>query len=85
MIIPTEIKVNEELENKFREYLEGVINGFYMDEDKAEIQVVLDDIRANVPEKWNDTTRQELGLFLMFKAGFTCASGYCAEDFKFTE
>ena len=82
MVIPVEIKVNKELENKFCEHLDGVINGFYMDEDKAEMQAVLDDVRANVPEKWNDTTKKELALFLMFRAGFTCASGYCAEDFE---
>ena len=82
MFIPIEIKVNENLENAFIEHMQNQLNGFYMEDDKAETQAVLDDIRANVPENWNDTTKQELALFLMFRAGFTCASGYCAEDFE---
>ena len=83
MTIPIEIKVNFALEQAFTEHLQNQLNGFYLAEDKAYTQEILDDIRANVPENWSDTTKQELALFLMFKAGFTCASGYCAEDFVF--
>jgi hypothetical protein len=82
MKIPFEIKVNSALENAFAEHLQKQLNGFYMDEDKAYTQEILDDVRSHDSEAWSDTTKQELGMFLMLRAGFTVGCGYCAEDWE---
>lgn len=82
MIIPVEIKVNSALESAFTSHLQNQLNGFYLAEDKAYTQDILDDVRANVPDNWNYITKQELAMFLMIRAGFTVGCGYCAEDFR---
>ena len=79
MKFEVEIEMNSDLEFAFSEHISGVLAGLYDADDKEYFVAILDDVRKNKAEDWGADTKAELGLFLMFLAGFQSASGRCAE------
>lgn len=76
-----EIEINRNLEDAFLEQLRHQRAGMYERDDIDYMTAVIEDVESNSPQNWREETKQELALFLMYRAGFQCASGYQAEDF----
>lgn len=81
MEIKIEIKVNQTLEDAFLQYLRDMAAGM-MAEDQRDAENLIQHCERTKSEDWNEEAKQELSLFLMFRAGFQSASGYRAEDFE---
>ena len=79
--INTEIAINRELEDAFREHIANQRAGMYEAGDLRYCDTILADLERS-PEQWSETTRKELVLYLMFRAGFQCAESFCATDFE---
>lgn len=79
--VETEFVVNQALEDSFLEYLRNNAAGM-MAQDQQEMEALIDHCERTKAEEWNDYAKQELSLFLMFRAGFQSAAGYRAEDFE---
>lgn len=75
-------EVNSELKNLYQEHLENMLNGFYLADDKKEVQEMLEDLKKPA-DKWKTKTKKELVNLLLLRAGFTVNNtGDCAEFFK---
>ena len=81
MEIKIEIAVNQTLEDTFLQHLRNMAAGM-MREDMRELENLIDHCERTKAENWSEEAKQELALFLMFRAGFQSAAGYRAEDFE---
>ena len=81
MELKLEIAVNKTLEDSFLEHLRNMAAGL-MAQDQREVEKLIEHCERTKAEDWNDEAKQELALFLMFRAGFQSASGYRAEEFE---
>lgn len=81
MEIKIEIKVNQTLEDAFLQHLRNIAAGM-MREDMREMEELIDHCERTKAEDWKAEAKQELALFLLFRAGFQSAAGYRAEDFE---
>ena len=81
MKIEVEIHVNAALEAALIDYLESQAAG--MDgHDRSEVEHLADEARREETENWPDELKRELGLYLMFRAGFQAGAGYMATDWR---
>ena len=76
----TELEVNRELQSALRAKLENDIAGFYDQNDKNEIQALINELDRKFPAQWSPRLKKELMLFLLARAGFQSAAGYMATD-----
>ena len=81
MEIKFEIAVNKTLEDSFLEYLHNMAAGM-MAQDQKEVEKLIEHCERKKAEDWSEEAKQELALFLMFRAGFQSAAGYRAEEFE---
>ena len=81
MEINIEIKVNQELKNVFIDHLRNAAAGMGT-QDQREAETLIDHCEHTAAESWSQEAKQELALFLMFRAGFQAGCGYCAEMFQ---
>lgn len=81
MEIKLEIAVNQTLEDTFLQHLRNMAAGM-MANDQREVEELIDHCEHTKAEDWSEEAKQELALFLMFRAGFQSAAGYRAEDFE---
>lgn len=82
MKLEFEFKVNRALEDAFRAYLESELAGSYDRNDKAYLQAQIEEVTRKPAEDWSEGTKKDLSVYLMGRAGFQNASGYCGEDFE---
>lgn len=82
MKLEFEFKVNTELRGAFRAYLEDLLAGSYDRHDKAYLQSQIDEVERKPAEEWSEGTKGDLSVYLLIRAGFQSATGYCCEDFE---
>jgi hypothetical protein len=82
MKVEFEFNVNAELEEAFYAHMDDIRAGSYNADDLASYDAQLDEIRKKPAEEWNDETKKDLSVFIMFRAGFQSACGWKCEDFK---
>jgi hypothetical protein len=82
MKIEFEFKVNRALEEAFRAYLESELAGSYDRHDKAYLRTQIEEVATKPAEEWSEGTKKDLSVYLMGRAGFQNASGYCGEEFE---
>lgn len=81
MKINFEFEMNQALTDAFREYLEDMLAGSYDRNDKAYIESQIAEVQSKPADEWSEGTKGDLSVFLLIRAGFQSASGYCCEDF----
>jgi hypothetical protein len=77
-----EFEVNQALCDAFRAYLEDLLAGSYDRHDKAYLQSQIDEVERKPAEEWSEGTKGDLSVYLLIRAGFKSATGYCSEDFE---
>lgn len=82
MKVEFEFEVNRALEDAFRAYLVDVLAGSYDRNDKAYLQAQIEEVTQKPAEEWSEGTKKDLSVYLMGRAGFQNASGYCGEEFE---
>lgn len=76
-----EFEVNQALCDAFRAYLEDTLAGSYDRHDKAYLRKQIDEVMHKPAEEWSEPTQRDLSVYLLMRAGFQSATGYCCEDF----
>ena len=82
MKLEFEFEVNSALRDAFRAYLEDVLAGSYDHNDKAYLQAQINEVERKPAEEWSEGTKRDLSVYLLIRAGFQSATGYCCEDFE---
>lgn len=84
MEISIEFRVNKALRNAFIAHLENTANGLG-GEDKIILNKLKEEAESTTPEEWRGELRSELGIFILFQAGFQCMNGYEGDDWEANE
>jgi hypothetical protein len=76
-----EFEVDQVLRDAFRAYLDDLLAGSYERHDKAYLSKQIDEVMRKPAEEWSEATQRDLSVYLLVRAGFQSATGYCCEDF----
>lgn len=82
MKVEFEFEVNRALEDAFRSHLEDVLAGSYEHNDKSYLMAQIEEVTQKPADEWSEGTLKDLSVYLMGRAGFQNASGYCGEEFE---